>query len=295
MRVLIIGSEGFIGSNATNYFVRKGYEVYGADIVIKSAERYFIINPELSDFSKIFYQLPFDFCLNASGAAYVPVSFTHPLVDFTLNTTNVFNILEAIRLYNPTCKFINISSAAVYGNPQYLPIDENHPVNPLSPYGWHKYYSELICKEFYNFFGTKTLNIRVFSAYGPGLKKQLFWDLYQKCKQSNTVELFGTGLETRDFIYIDDLLFAIENILHLADFNGQSINVASGIETSVREAAETFLTLCKFKGELIFSGRVKQGDPVRWNANIAKLLNYKFENQTSLEAGLKRYLEWLED
>jgi len=198
-------------------------------------------------------------------------------------------------MYNPTCKFINISSAAVYGNPQYLPIDENHPVSPLSPYGWHKYYSELICKEFYEIFDLKTLNIRVFSAYGPGLRKQLFWDLYHKSLISDTIELFGTGNESRDFIFIDDLLFAIDRLIASANFQGQVINVASGIETTVREAVETFLSLLGFQGKLIFTGKEKIGDPVRWHANIDKLRNMGFTHHTTLETGLKKYISWIRE
>ncbi|HOK51404.1 MAG TPA: NAD-dependent epimerase/dehydratase family protein [Bacteroidales bacterium] len=295
MKILIIGSEGFIGSNAFRYFSHAGYEVYSADLVIKQMEKYTTINPDLSDFSKLFHQQAYDVCLNASGAANVQISFSHTLVDYTLNTTNVYMILDAIRKYNPNCKYINISSAAVYGNPQYLPIDENHPIKPLSPYGWHKYYSELICKEFYEMFNIPTISIRVFSAYGPGLRKQLFWDLYQKALNSNVIKLFGTGNETRDFIYIDDLLFAIERIIKTADFQGQVINVASGQETSIKNAVTTFLYLFGFKGKYIFTGQEKVGDPVRWQANIGKLKNLGFNIHISLEEGLKKYIEWIRE
>ena len=159
MKILIIGSEGFIGSNAVQYFRRLGYRVFSADIVLKEEQGYSIINPELADFKKLFDRQQYDICLNASGVAKVQFSFNDPLLDFTLNTANVFNILEAIRQYNVDCKFINISSAAVYGNPKYLPIDENHPLNPVSPYGWHKLYSEKICTEYANYFGICTKNL----------------------------------------------------------------------------------------------------------------------------------------
>ena len=98
-------------------------------------------------------------------------------------------ILVAIRDRNSSCKFINFSSAAVYGNPKFLPITENSVCKPLFPYGFHKLQSELLLTEYYNFFGLKTCSLRVFSAYGPLLKKQLFWDLYQKAIQNDTISL----------------------------------------------------------------------------------------------------------
>jgi len=295
MKILIIGSEGFIGSNAVHYFRRLGYRVFSADIVLKEEQGYSIINPELADFKKLFDRQQYDICLNASGVAKVQFSFNDPLLDFTLNTANVFNILEAIRQYNVDCKFINISSAAVYGNPKYLPIDENHPLNPVSPYGWHKLYSEKICTEYANYFGIATLSIRVFSAYGPGLKKQLFWDLYQKSLSFDTIELFGTGNETRDFIYIDDLLLALKLIIENADFKGEVINVANNFETSVRDAALTFLDIIGFKGKLVFNNMAREGDPLRWRADISKLQKLGYHSQVDLVTGLNKYFQWIKE
>src|ERR1700709_1177296 len=114
MRILILGSEGFIGKNLTRYLINKGYQVHCADIILKKADNYSIINPEAPDFSALFISHKYELCINATGAANVQISFSNPSLDYSLNTSNVYFILDTIRNHNPTCKFVNISSAAVY-------------------------------------------------------------------------------------------------------------------------------------------------------------------------------------
>ena len=183
MKIIVIGSEGFIGHSLFDHFKQKKAQVYGADIISKSLPDYFFVNVSLPDYDDIFQQETFDYCINASGAANVNFSVNNPAWDYELNTHNVFKMLDAIRKYNPCCRFIQISSAAVYGNPSSLPVRENFPIQPLSPYGFHKCQSELLCREFSIVYGVHTSIVRIFSAYGPGLRKQLFWDLYKKSLQ----------------------------------------------------------------------------------------------------------------
>ena len=294
MKILILGSEGFIGSHLVTHFRNQFFNVVCADIVLKVQEDYILINPEAPNFGSLFQHQQFDVCINATGAANVQFSFSYPHTDYFLNTANVYAILDAIRLYNPTCAFINLSSAAVYGNPVLLPIKENHPLKPTSPYGLHKSYSEQICSEFFNFFGLKTLSVRIFSAYGPGLKKQLFWDLSQKVnKAENEVTIYGTGNETRDFIFIDDLTQAISDIINANCFDGNPINIASGLSTTIRESASIFIKLYKPNVQIKFSGEYKEGDPLNWEADISLLKSYGFKNKLSLEFGLKKTVDWL--
>ncbi len=295
-KILILGSEGFIGSNAVRYFASKGHRIFQADIILKQENDYFLINPERADFSTIFIQHQFDVCINATGAANVQLSFAHPGMDYMLNVANVFAILDSIRQYCPSCKFINLSSAAVYGNPVELPVRETSPLKPVSPYGYHKMYSEQLCREFYQLFNIPTLSARIFSAYGEGLKKQLFWDLYKKVEKARgQIEMFGTGKESRDFIYISDLLSALECIIHAAEFNGEAINVASGAESTIEDAVNHFVRVFKKKVEVKFSGNAKIGDPVNWRSDISLLGKMGFKNEISLETGITNYCKWVQE
>lgn len=294
-KLLIIGSKGFIGSHCYCYYKKNAnYKVFQTDVFPDTGlDDYYkldLINP---DFNSIFQKQKFDFCMNVSGSASVPFSISNPAEDFRLNVGNVNLILHAIRNNNSECRFLNFSSAAVYGNPGSLPITEIMPSAPLSPYGFHKMLSEHICSEFYKLYQISTCCLRVFSAFGPGLRKQLFWDLAKKADESEIVELFGTGNESRDFVYIDDLVSAIEIVISNAPFRGEAINVSGGKEISVRHAAETFLKYYKPGAVLKFSGIVKTGDPLHWEADISRLKEMGFDPQTSFEEGMSRYSEWL--
>jgi UDP-glucose 4-epimerase len=295
-KILVLGSEGFIGSHTVTHFKSRGYQVTSADIVLKQSPDYLLVNPELPNFAGIFMQHQFDACINATGAANVQLSFNHPGMDYSLNVANVYAILDSIRQYNPTCKFLNLSSAAVFGNPAELPLKETSPLKPVSPYGYHKMYSEQVCREFYELFNVPTLNARIFSAYGEGLKKQLFWDLYKKIENADgQVEMFGTGKESRDFIYIKDLVFALECMIKGAEFNGQAVNTASGKESTIEEAVGYFVRAFEKKIAIKFSGNAKIGDPVNWRADISLLRTMGFKNEFSLEAGINNYCKWVQE
>jgi UDP-glucose 4-epimerase len=295
MKILIIGSKGFIGSHCVDYFTAKGFEVFQADVKDSTGKNYYKIERQNSDFSAPFQEHQFEFCINSSGSAHVGFSFENPTQDFELNVVNVQKVLVAIRDFNSSCKFINFSSAAVYGNPQYLPITENSVCKPLSPYGFHKLQSELLLTEYHNFFGLRTCSLRVFSAYGPGLKKQLFWDLYQKALANDVISLFGTGEETRDFIYIDDLMQIIDLVVQNSPFQGSIYNVASNQEITIAEAAQVFLNEFSPEKKVVFNGEVKVGDPNNWLADTEILKKYGFKPQYDLSLGLKKYAEWLKE
>lgn len=296
-KILIIGCKGFIGSHLTNYLSRDfSNEVWGCDVINDySSKNYFVIDASNSDFEEVFQAKQFDVCINCSGAASVPDSLIHPLRDFYLNTLNVFKLLEAIKKFAPGCKFLNISSAAVYGNPLRLPIEESMLMQPLSPYGYHKQQAEKICEEFHRFYNLKTCSIRIFSAYGSGLKKQLFWDISQKSKTSDEILLFGTGEESRDFIHIYDIVKAIELIFTKGAFTGTCYNVANALEIKINNVAQKLLDFLDWSGRLNFNGHQRQGDPLNWKADISKITELGYHQEISIDKGLNNYVEWLRE
>ncbi|MBC7525290.1 MAG: NAD-dependent epimerase/dehydratase family protein [Flavobacterium sp.] len=294
MKILILGSKGFIGSHLRLYLLQSGFDVWGADVSVDyGLKNYIVVDPSNADFNSIFKSNNFDCCVNCSGAANVSESVTNPKRDYYLNTKLVFDILEAIRIEAPQCKFIQLNSAAVYGNPQTMPVTENIEIKPISPYGWHKYQSELLCKEYSEIYKIQTVILRIFSVYGPGLKKQFFWDLYQKCIANKSFELFGTGNESRDFIYIDDLVEAIKLIMPKNNLFAEVFNIASGIEITIKEAAEIFVKNLKEKHSIFFNNMIRKGDPLNWCADISKLSSLGFKCSTTIEQGIENYIQWL--
>jgi dTDP-glucose 4,6-dehydratase/UDP-glucose 4-epimerase len=293
MKILIIGSEGFIGTHTRLYFEGIGYTVYTADILNTDRINYTRLLSSQETFSSLFQITNPDICINASGSANVGFSFEQPQLDFELNVLNVQKILVAARNYAPNCKIINFSSAAIYGNPDKLPISENQAANPLSPYGFHKLQSELLMSEYHKFFGLKTCSLRVFSAFGPFLKKQLFWELYQKSLTSATPELFGTGNESRDFIYIDDLVKIIHLVIENCTFEGSIFNVANGEEVTIERASSVFYKHLNPSIKPVFNNKVKQGDPLNWKADISKISDMGYKQSVNFEDGIAEYVKWL--
>jgi len=292
MRILVIGSNGFIGSNVCRQ-LRRESEIYTADVSGAPAENHYILNHSKPVFDTIFENVRPDVCINCAGAASVGPSFEKPDFDFQLNAVFVRALLESIRTRSVHTKFINLSSAAIYGNPTVNPIPEETPARPISPYGWHKCISELICSEYYQCFGVATLSLRLFSVYGPGLRKQLFWDIFCKASQSDHIICPGTGAETRDYIFVKDVVAAIDIVIKSNYFNGNAINVASGQSTSIYEAVHTLLGALNWQGRVSFDGRVREGDPLNWRADIGKLLELGYSPRYGFGSGIKELAQWL--
>jgi UDP-glucose 4-epimerase len=298
MRILIIGAGGFIGRHLWDALNQaRKVQVWAADILPPThfgAENYAQISPTNPDFEQLLRDKNYDVCVNCSGAAQVAASFQNPLLDYQLNTQNVYKILDTIRQYSPETAFLNLSSAAVYGDPTSIPTREDSPLRPLSPYGFNKRMAEEVCQQFSQCFGLKTCSVRIFSAYGEGLRKQLFWDVYQKMRANpDQIELFGTGEESRDFIYVKDLVQVLDLIINHAYYNQPPLNVANGQEISVREAVRIFADLVGYNGEQVFTGNAQTGYPTRWQADIQTIQDLGYAPEYSLAQGLKKYADWV--
>src|SRR5262249_35777614 len=152
--------------------------------------------------------------VHAAGSGSVGSSFTAPLRDFERGVATTATLLDILRRVAPKAMVVIPSSAAVYGTQPEGKIAEDAPLAPISPYGAHKLAAELICRQAHFNFGQPVTVLRLFSLYGPGLRKQLLWDLAARLRaQPARILLGGTGTETRDLLFIDD---AVELIWRVA-------------------------------------------------------------------------------
>jgi UDP-glucose 4-epimerase len=276
-KFLVFGTRGFLGSSLSGML---GQDIYTGINRIED------LCDEILD--------SVDILINCAGASNISTSFQDPINDYRKNTTLVQQLLEIIRLSgNKNIRLINLSSAAVYGNPQKLPIKESEKLYPISPYGYHKMMAEDICRMYYCCYGIKTLSLRIFSAYGPGQQKMLLWDLHQKIKNSNgEITLFGTGEESRDFIHINDIFQQLILAINYSEFQGETINVANGTEVKIREIAELYKqhhpTLFDYK----FNGQNRPGDPLNWCADISRMKKWGYLSKVSIEDGIIDYIKW---
>ena len=296
--VLITGVAGFLGRYTAQHFLDQGWSVIGIDSASPEnapssilSVYYNLILPDVALVSLLKKHSP-SACIHFAGRASVPLSVADPSSDFYATTVMTFEILEALRLHAPECKFILPSSAAVYGNPQTLPVSETAPVDPISPYGFHKRLCEEMCLEYARIYTLPTAVARIFSAYGPGLRRQVLWDICRKEIKGEHLILQGTGKESRDFIHAIDIANGLRLIATSGDLSGGVYNLASGEETTTRKLAAYALEALGSKRSFQFDGILPAGVPVNWQANISKLGSLGFTLSVPLQKGVKTFAHW---
>lgn len=295
-RIVITGAGGFIGKKLLQNCIAKGYEVLGYDKYSDEANH--IVKADLSSMQDVKSVLRLwkpDIIYHCAGSADAGKSVACPNEDFFGNVWLTHNLLFSLyQLKYADVRVVYLSSAAVYGNPESLPVCENAKLNPLSPYALHKVMCEDICGYFIKNYGMDIRIVRVFSAYGPGLKKQIFWDMYQKVKKTGLLEMMGTGEESRDYIYIDDLVNALM-LIGLSDICEKRIlNAANGEEITIKEVAVRFAEYAGVpKNKILFTGMAREGDPFNWCADISSIKKLGYAPAVSLSEGIANYADWV--
>ena len=296
--ILITGSKGFIGSHLSKFFFNQNYQVFGVgrepiDEKNLSFFKYFHIGDILDDEVKSFLKSTQpDYIFHCAGSSSIQKSIKDPTNDFNNNTILTFNFLDYIRQFTPNSKFFFFSSAAVYGNPYSLPINEKQNINPISPYGFHKYMSENICEEFSKIYSLKVVVLRIFSVYGPDLRRQIFYDLMNKFSNDGKIKLKGNGKESRDFIHILDLCRAIELIMKNKNQEFEVFNIGSGEEVSIENLSKLFSNFLQSSKIIEFDLNNNEGMPLNWRSDITKLENIGFKPIMELQKGIEDYIEW---
>lgn len=281
--VVITGVNGFLGRNFCEKLPADRFRIF------PSIERL----PSFG-FIELIREAKPNYVIHCAGAASVPNSFREPNVDFMNSTAICSFVLDSISKYSPESKLIFLSSAAVYGNPAVLPIQESSTRFPISPYGYHKYYCEQLLEQYAKIHGVQYQCMRIFSAYGEYLKKQVIYEIFKRIAdpRNEVIELYGDGTETRDFIHVADVVQAAL-VLMECEANG-FFNVASGSEMSIRDLTERIMDITKSRRKIRFKQEVRTGDPTKWRADIQLLSSKGFRARVDLEEGLKSYWSWLQ-
>lgn len=296
--VLVIGVAGFIGRYVARYFSEQKWSVIGIDssppenAPLANLEKYYRLSLPDPELLEILQEKSPDVCIHCAGRASVGQSMTDPQADFHSGTVLTFEILNSLRLHSPDCRFIFLSSAAVYGNPASLPIQEHQSLAPISPYGFHKRQCEQLCLEFTKIYNMQTAIVRIFSAYGPGLRRQVLWDICQKAIALDRLQLQGTGTESRDFIHALDIAKALLVVAQSAPMEANIYNLASGREVAIADLADLILDALECHSSPVFDNAVPTGTPLNWQADISKLQALGFHPSVPLEKGVKTFANW---
>jgi len=301
--VWITGARGFLGSNLARHLANGGMKVAGlghghwaaSDAAAAGVAHW--VNADIHAASldllmaeagrpEIIYHL-------AGGSAVGP-SLANPLEDFERTAHTTVRLLDWIRHRCPEVPTVAVSSAAVYGAGHEGPIAETAMGKPYSPYGYHKLIMETLCRSYGQNFGLRAAIVRVFSAYGAGLRKQVLWDL---CSRLNTTQddlrLDGTGRERRDWIHASDVARLLQTVGGtLPSTDVPVVNGATGDGRSVAEIAALVLEAWGGGRGISFSGKSRPGDPVNLVADATRLRALGFTPQVSLAQGIRAYVDW---
>ncbi|WFB58119.1 NAD-dependent epimerase/dehydratase family protein [Paenibacillus sp. BR1-192] len=297
-RAIVTGGAGFIGSNIVDSLLDNGYEVTIVDNLatgnlnnINSKATFF--NVDICDYAKlneVFLSCSPQIVIHHAAQVSVYESLQHPIEDAKTNIIGTVNVLELSIKYNVN-KVIYASSAAVYGSPRYLSIDEDHPISPVSFYGISKYTPEKYIRTYSDLYGLKYTIFRYANVYGPrqdpkgeGGVISIFLD---KLIDNKTPFIYG-GEQTRDFIYVDDIVRA--NLLAINRGDNKTINIGTNSETSILELYQLIASLIGTKLKPICKD-YREGDILR--SSLSNKSAYELLGWTprfSLEEGLRSTL-----
>lgn len=291
----VTGAAGFIGPHVAARLERGGWRVVALDRVpaMNAADRIVgEIAPSLLDEAKRLAGAP-ALVFHAGGSGTVAASARDPAASHRDTVSSVHIVLDWLRVHAPGAAFILPSSAAVYGNAGAGPLSEDTPLAPISVYGRHKMEAEQAALSAAGK-GMRIAILRLFSVYGPGLRKQLPWDLSRKfVEKAGRIELFGTGAETRDFLAVSDVAELVARIAPQTLSAPLIVNGGTGIATRIDDFAAAFAAASGAAPEIVFNGQTRPGDPRHLYAETSRLTAFGFTPRGRLETDLHVYVDWL--
>ena len=304
MKVLVTGGAGFIGSFLVNTLVEKGHEVSVIDNL--SSAKVISVNRLQKVKDKIEYvqedirnfdvmkkiTAGKDIVFHLAAQADVPTSIHDPIEDAQINIFGTLNVLRAAHM-DGVPRVVFFSSAAVYGGAKKLPLKEDLPPNPLSPYGLSKYAAEQYCKYYSEYFNLETFALRTFNVYGEG-SAGVIYKFIDGVRNSGKITVYGDGKQTRDFLSVHDAVSCCMQLLNAKVKGNEKFhvyNLANGKETSLSEIIKVLKQLHKKNFEVIYADQ-RPGDIKRSLASIEKIKKeLKFRPKIALKDGIKELLK----
>lgn len=308
--MLVTGGAGFVGSHLADKLANDGAQVYALDNLssgrvenISNNNVKFVCGDirdanlveDLVKKSDVVYHLA-EYIpeTNKFGAGHViKYSVENPLLDFDVSCYGTLVVLDKCRKYDK--KIVFTSSAAVYGASNAQVVDEDSPKVPSSPYGASKLCAEIYVELYSRLYSLPVTILRFSNLYGPRQRKYIIYDILNKLlKNPQKLEILGTGLETRDFIYVQDAISAL--LLASTDLTSKSrvFNIGTGISTSIKEMIALILKTSNLSPELVFTQASWKGDIKQLTSNSDKLRALGFKPMYSLESGVRETVNWFD-
>jgi dTDP-glucose 4,6-dehydratase len=308
-RVLVTGGAGFIPSNFIRHLLRATpYEVVSLDALtyagnlenladVMSHERLSFVHGDIRDADLVRDVIgECDVILNAAAESHVEKSIEQGASEFV--TTNVVGtqiLLDAIR-DRPVERFVLMSSSEVYGTAERAPMDEEHPLNPRSPYAATKAGADRLAYSYWVTYGLPVVIVRPFNNYGPRQHpEKVIPRFITQALLDEPLTVHGDGHASRDWLYVDDDAEAIEAVIEapLARVAGEVINVATGTDIAVEEIADTVLDMVGKPRSLKAHVEERPGQVDRHIGSTEKMAQLTgWRARTTFEAGLEKTVAW---
>lgn len=269
MNFLITGAAGFLGSALANRLAREGHQVRGIDDLSTGDPQ--SLNPDVlftrgdvNDRPKLWTLLQEVDCVyHLAARVLVAESVLYPREYNAVNVGGTVSLMEAMRDVGVR-RVVLVSSGAVYGDQGQQPLKENAPPNPHSPYAVSKLSAEFYVRTIGDLWAIETVSLRVFNAYGPGQHlppshPPVIPNFIRQAVRGGTLVVHSDGNQTRDYVYVEDVVNGMVAAATAQDINRLMINIGSGTETSVRELANSVLEVTNSKAEVMYNPRTDPG------------------------------------
>ena len=301
MNFLITGAAGFLGSQLANQLAREGHMVRGLDDLSTGDPQ--VLDPDVhftrgdvNDRPKLWTLLQEVDCVyHLAARISVPESILYPREYNTANVGGTVSLMEALRDVGIR-RVVLASSGAIYGEQNFQPLTEGQTPRPLSPYAVSKLAAEYYVSTIGKLWGIETVSLRIFNAYGPGQHipashPPVVSYFLRQASRGGTLVVHGDGNQTRDYVYVDDVVSAMVAAATAPNVNGLVINVGSGVETSLRGLAKLILEVTGSQANVVYNSQTSAGVS-RLCADLTlagQKLNYK--PAIRLEEGLRLTLQ----
>jgi UDP-glucose 4-epimerase len=309
-RVLVTGGAGFIGSHLVDRLVEADNEIvivddfsFGKEENISHHRESTQVRIEKADIcdSERMMRLANGMDIIFHLAVFCLRNSLHdPIRSHEVNATGSLIMCQAA-LQNNVKKFVYVSTAEVYGTGLYFPIDEGHPFLPTNVYGAAKAVGELYARSYWKTYDLPIVITRLFNTYGPrehseGRRAEVIPRFVMRTLAGQRSLIFGTGQQTRDFTYVDDIVRGILMAAECDEIIGDSVNLARGQDVSVATIYELILKkLDRFDLEPLYIQEGRPADIDRMHADVSMAQEMLgFEAEVSIEQGLDRYIEWVQ-
>ncbi len=298
MNFLVTGAAGFLGSALANRLVREGHQVRGLDDLSSGdpgrlAPDVLFTRGDVTDRPKLWTLLQDVDCVyHLAARVSVPESVLYPREYNAVNVGGTVSVMEAMRDVG-VMRVVLASSGAVYGDRQEQPLSEDTPPDPHSPYAVSKLAAEFYVRTIGSLWGIETVVLRVFNAYGPdqplpAAHAPVIPLFLRRTVRGGTLVIHGKGEQTRDFVFIDDVIEALVSAATAPTINRAVINIGSGVETSIRDLAQLVLEAVGTSAEWLYKEDQDPGSS-RMCADIRRArAKLGYRPQVTLREGLAR-------